>query len=436
MNNSFGGGIRPPEHKHITADKPAVTIKAPEKVVIPLIQHIGEICTPLVKAGDRVLLGQKIGDVNGLGAPIHASVSGIVKAVEERPHQNGSDVLSVIIENDMLDMPQKKQGISDRARNLTADELIRIVREAGIVGMGGAAFPTDKKLISGLGAVDTVIANACECEPYVTCDDALLRSFPEQVTGGLGTVARILSPKRIVIAIEDNKPQAIDAIKLQAKNCKGIEVVVLNSRYPQGAEKQLIKAVTGREVPSGKLPKDAGCLVLNAATCAAIYKAVHNGEPVIDRMVSVTGDAIKAPANYIVRIGTSFQHLIECAGGVIDASLIIAGGPMMGVTVSDVNVSVMKGTNSVLCLKSTPEIPENPICIRCGRCVEACPVNLMPLMLNRAVLENSVRQMRTYNLMDCIGCGCCVYVCPGKIPLVQRFRRGKSVLKEKADSEA
>ena len=430
MKRLFFGGIHPQYQKELSTGSSDYTVIAPKQVVIPLLQHIGAPCKPLVNVGDRVLRGQKIGDGEGLCVPVHASVSGTVAAIEERPHPSGRRVLSIIIDNDFQDelqlMPVRPLEEMDR------DEILAVIREAGLVGMGGAAFPGNVKALSSMGKVDTLIANACECEPYITSDDSLLRMKPESILKGMLILARVLEPDRIILAVEDNKAQAIEGIRKLQASYPQIELAVLPTRYPQGSEKQLIQAITGRQVPGGKLPVEVGCAVFNVSTFGAIYRAVSKGIPLTQRLVTVSGETVNKPQNFIVRIGTPFQELIAAAGGMNDKTeRVISGGPMMGVAQTDLSVPVIKATNSILCLpKDKNGAAENPVCIRCGKCVEVCPMCLQPLYLYRFEKAGDVQALERLNLLDCIECGCCAFTCPGKLPLVERFRKGKQMLRE------
>jgi electron transport complex protein RnfC len=300
--------------------------------------------------------------------------------------------------------------------------------------MGGAAFPGNVKALSSVGKVNTLIANACECEPYITADDSLLRTQPEQVLEGMLLLSQILKPDRIVLAIEDNKPESIQNVKDLLGVFKGVELVILPTLYPQGAEKQLVQAVTGREVPPGQLPSSVGCAVFNVSTFAAIYRAVRLGRPLYQRIVTVSGEAITEPQNFAVRIGTPLRELIEVAGGLNEKTeRVISGGPMMGIAQSDLSAPVVKATNCVLCLlKDENGAAENPVCLRCGKCVEACPMRLQPLYLYRYVNANRLDQLDKLNLMDCMECGSCAFTCPGKLPLVEKFRLGKKMMREAA----
>ena len=426
MKRLFFGGIHPKYNKEMsTAGKELRTI-TPAQVVIPMQQHIGAPCTPLVQVGDLVKLGQKIADGEGLCVPVHASVSGKVIAIEPRPHTSGREVLAVVIENDFQDTAVTAPIPETR------DQILSAIREAGIVGMGGAAFPGNVKALSAMGNVDTVIANACECEPYITADDSLLRTNPEQVLEGMMILHDLLTPEHLVLAVEDNKSEAIGKVKALLPQYPAIELKVLPTRYPQGAEKQLIQSVTGRQVLPGKLPVSVGCAVFNVSTFAAIFRAVRQGTPLTRRIVTVSGEAIDTPRNFIVPIGTSFHDLLEAAGGLNEKTeRVISGGPMMGFAQSDLSVPVIKATNSVLCLlKDKNGAAENPVCLRCGKCVSVCPMRLQPLYMYRFVNAGQLSELERLNLMDCMECGSCSFTCPGKLPLVESFRKGKKMLRE------
>ena len=432
MKRLFFGGIHPKYNKEMSTKITDFVEIKPKQVVIPMVQHIGAPCTPLVNVGDRVLRGQKIGDGEGLCVPVHASVSGTVIAIEPRPHTNGRMINAVVIENDFLDEVGPANPITGSLDEVETDTILHNIREAGIVGMGGAAFPGNVKALSAMGNVDTLIANACECEPYITADDSLLRTQPERVLEGMRIMKRILNPNRLVLAVEDNKAKAIEILRGYQKDYPEVEIAVLPTRYPQGAEKQLIQALTGREVEPGKLPVSVGCAVFNVSTYAAIYRAVREGIPLTKRIVTISGEAIAQPQNFYVRIGTSFHDLIEVAGGLHDKTeRVISGGPMMGFAQSDLAVPVVKATNSILCLlKDLNGAADNPVCIRCGKCVDACPMRLQPLYLYRFQKAGNLKELERLNLMDCIECGSCSFTCPGKLPLVERFRKGKQMLRE------
>ncbi len=430
MNKLFFGGIHPKYNKEMSTQTANFQIITPKQVVIPLRQHIGAPCQPLVRVGDPVLRGQKIGDGQGLCVPVHASVSGTVVAIEPRPHPGGGLVDAIVIENDYKDTPVEVTP-GDPSK-MTDDEILHRIREAGLVGMGGAAFPGNVKALSSMGKVNTLIANACECEPYITADDSLLRSTPEQVLRGMQILAGILKPERTVLAVEDNKAAAIEKLRPMLPRFAPVELVVLPTRYPQGAEKQLIQSVTGRQVPAGQLPVSVGCAVFNVSTFAAIYRAVELGLPLTQRIVTVSGEAIGQPQNFIVRLGTTFHDLIQVAGGLNEKTeRVISGGPMMGIAQSELSVPVIKATNSVLCLlKDQNGAAENPVCLRCGKCVTVCPMRLQPLYLYRFTNARRVEDLKRLNILDCMECGSCAFTCPGKLPLVEKFRQGKKLVRE------
>ncbi len=434
MKSLFFGGVHPEGRKELSASAPLTAMALPAQAAVPLRQHIGAPCKPLVAVGETVCMGQKIGDGEGLCVPVHAPVSGVVEAIEDRPHPGGGTCPAIIIKNDFLDTPHHSLKPHANPEQLAPAELVSILRESGLVGMGGAAFPTDIKSKTGMGYTGVLILNACECEPYITADDALLRARSGDVLRGLAVLARILNPDQTVIGIEDNKPEAAAILRETLKDIPGVELRVLPTRYPQGAEKQLIQAVTGRQVPSGGLPKDVGCAVFNAATAFAAYRAVYEGMPLIERVVTVTGEGVKEPRNLIVRVGTSFQEVIGTAGGLgDDVWKVLSGGPMMGVAQGDLSVPVTKAVNAVLCLSSAQNGESaHPVCIRCGKCLEVCPMGLEPLYLYRYSNAGDLDALKRLHLTDCIECGCCAYACPGKVPLVQGFRAGKRAMKEGA----
>ena len=429
------GGVHPKDNKWYASERPTQEFPAPDILVIPMSQHIGAPCKPLVKKGDHVTVGQKIGDNEGLCVPVHASVSGMVKAVEMRPHTSGTTMMSVVIENDHQEEPSP--DIRPRSREAVSkmmpEELMAIIREAGIVGMGGAAFPTHVKLSSGIGKVDTIIVNASECEPYITADDRLCREYPGELLSGLQVIMKILGLKTACIAMEENKPQAAKSLRRAIDPRSGIVVELLPTKYPQGAEKQLIKAITGREVPSGGLPAAVGCAVFNAATCKAIHDAVYEGMPLIRRIVTVSGDIVMAPKNLLVPIGTSFNDLLEAVGHSENPYKVLSGGPMMGAAQYDLSVPVIKGSNAVTILgKANKYNVEHAKCLRCGKCVDACPMHLMPVLMYKSLYSGSIEEMKNTHMMDCIECGCCAYTCPACVPLVLAFRSGKHRIRDAA----
>ena len=427
----FFGGVHPKENKHYSENQRIQAFPAPDILVIPMSQHIGAPCRPLVKKGDLVTKGQKIGDNQGLCVPVHASVSGKVKSVEMKAHTNGTTVTSVVIENDHLDTlcEDCKPRTKEEVDALTPEELIGIIREGGVVGMGGATFPTHVKLSGGIGKVDTIIVNAGECEPYITSDDRLCQEMPEELISGLQVIMKIFGLSEAHIGIEDNKPEAIRQLRRAAIDT-GVIVDVLPAKYPQGAEKQLIYAVTGREVPSGGLPAAVGCAVFNAATCKAIHDVVYNGMPLIARVVTVSGDIVMEPKNLMVPIGTSFNDLFEAVGTSENPYKVLSGGLMMGAAQYDLSVPTIKGVNAITILGHKNKFSvEESRCIRCGKCIDACPMKLMPVLMYKAMQSGSIEEMQDTNLMDCIECGSCAYTCPASVPLVLGFRSGKHIIR-------
>ena len=435
MVRKFFGGVHPKGYKALTSQQAVQAFPEPDLLVIPMSQHIGAPCQPLVKKGDTVTVGQKIGDNQGLCVPVHASVSGTVKAVEKRPHTSGTMMMSVVIQNDHQQTlcPDIQPRTAEEVKALTAEQLIGIIREAGIVGMGGATFPTHVKLSGAIGKVDTVIVNAGECEPYITADDRLCREMPEKLVSGLQIIMQILGLNHAHIGIEDNKPEAIEALRRVLDPAGGIYLEVLPAMYPQGSEKQLIQAVTGRQVPSGALPAAVGCAVFNVATCKAIHDAVYEGMPLVKRIVTVSGDICMEPKNLLVPIGTSFNDLLEAVGHSEHPYKVLSGGPMMGAAQYDLAVPVIKGSNAVTILsRKNKYAVEQSRCIRCGKCIDVCPMHLMPVLMYKAMFTGDPEEMKSVNLMDCIECGCCAYTCPACVPLVLAFRSAKHKMREAA----
>jgi len=436
MKQMFYGGVHPAEHKEATEQKPIQPLaNAPAQVVIPMSMHIGAPCKPVVQKGDTVTVGQKIGETAGLGAPIHASVSGTVVAVEPRPGTGGTPTLSVVIENDFQNTLCPDCKPRENVDALTSQEIIDIIREAGCTGMGGAGFPTHVKISSAVGKADTIIINGAECEPYITADHRLMLEHGEKIIGGVRFIMKALQLDHAYIGIEDNKMNAVNHLKELVGGAKDITVQALRTRYPQGAEKQLIQAITGREVPPGKLPADVGCCVFNAATTAAIYDAVVLGQPVYQRVITVTGSAVKNPVNLLAPVGTPFSHLIEEAGGFNGTpARVISGGPMMGFAQYDMSVTMGKASNCVLCLskEDLPATSANPTCIRCARCVNACPFSLMPAAIEKAYKAGNVDALKALKVNLCMECGCCAYVCPAKRNLVSVNRLAKKMIVERS----
>lgn len=433
FTNQFKGGIHPPYNK-ITSGETVKTMPADQQMVYPVSQHIGAPCHPLVKVGDDVRIGQKIADCEQfVCAPVHATVSGKVTAVELRAHPTMGQTMSIVVENDFEDrMDPSIENISRDYTTMDAAEIIGYVREAGIVGMGGAAFPTHVKMKSALGKVDTVIINAAECEPYLSSDHRVLLENTAEFSEGVKIIRHAMGVRRVYIGIEANKPDAISRL-YRAFRKTGIKIVVLNTKYPQGSEKQLIKAVTGREVPSGKLPADVKCCVFNVDTAVAIYRAVAKGYPLMRRIVTVAGNAISAPGNANVRLGTSVRSVLSFFGlRENDLKKLIMGGPMMGNALYDLDVPVVKGTSGLLgfTAEQVVEDQHRNACIRCGRCITVCPMRLTPVYLNLHAMRGEYDACEKLSVLDCMECGCCSYTCPAKLPLLQRIRVAKQKVRE------
>lgn len=430
---TFKGGIHPPDKKELSKDKIISPAKPPKRVVIPLVQHIGAPCKVAVSVGQEVKKGEVIGSPEGfVSAPVHASVSGKVVAVGEFPLASGRMVTSVVIEND-----GKEEWIALKDNpdylSLSPEALKAKVKDAGIVGMGGAAFPTHVKLSPPKEKpVDVVVLNGAECEPYLTADYRLMVERPKEVVEGLRTLMKIVGVSRGVIGIENNKPDAIRAMEQAVAGDPAIKVCALEVKYPQGAEKMLIKAAVDREVPARGLPMDAGVVVQNIGTAVAVYEAARYGKPLIERVVTVTGEGIWEPKNLMVKIGTITTDLIEeCGGFKTEAAKVISGGPMMGFAMYSLEVPVTKGTSGVLVLPEEGVMHAEDFgpCIRCGRCIEICPMNLMPSMLSVLAERGFYEEAKEYNLFDCFECGSCTFVCPSKRPIVQLVRLAKSQVK-------
>jgi electron transport complex protein RnfC len=430
---TFKGGIHPPDRKELSKGAALVRAKVPKTIVIPLSQHIGAPCSATVEIGQEVKMGQVVGKADAfVSAPVHSSVSGKVVAIGQFPNAMGRMVPSVVIENDGQDTWAELQESADYI-NMEPDAIKAKISDAGIVGMGGATFPASVKLSPPKEKpIDTLILNGAECEPYLNADYRLMIERPSDVLEGLKILMKLLGVEKGYVGIESNKPDAVE-IMGQAARGTGIKVVDCEVKYPQGAEKMLIKAITGREVPSkGGLPMDVGSVVHNVGTAVAIFEAVRYGRPLIERVVSVTGKGINEPRNLLVRVGTMISEVIdECGGLTDDCVKVVSGGPMMGFAMGTLEMPVTKGTSGILCMvEGETEGSENyGPCIRCGRCIDACPMYLMPQMLSILSEAGFYEECKEYNLFDCFECGSCTYVCPAKRPIVQFVRLAKSQTK-------
>ena len=428
--DGYYGGVHPAERKEFAEHIALARFPEPDEVVIPMSQHIGAPANPVVKVGDYVKVGQLIGEAAGfISAPVHASVSGTVTAVEPRLHPiQGVPAMAVVIKNDGKNAMDESVKACAPLDTLSPDEIIEIVKNAGIVGMGGAGFPTYVKLKPGK-PIDAVLINACECEPLLTADHRVLLEQADEVIFGLQAILKAVGAPKGVIVIEDNKPDAIELMTAKTAGLENIEVVTARTKYPQGAEKMLIKRVLGRKVPSGGLPADVGAVVSNVSTAKAVCDAIQTGMPLIERVVTVTGERIARPGNYIVKVGTSVQSLIDYCGGLTgDDVTVKLGGPMMGFAQADRNVPILKSSNGVICFDTDHTEPVE--CIKCGRCVDVCPMELAPLYFQKYADEGNIEGLKFKNIFDCMECGCCEYICSSKIPLVSKIKAGKKAVKE------
>ncbi|MCR5415563.1 MAG: electron transport complex subunit RsxC [Pseudobutyrivibrio sp.] len=428
---TFKGGVHPYDGKDLSKDKPIKELKPQGIMVYPLSQHIGAIATPVVSVGDTVLRGQKIAESAGfVSANIYSSVSGTVKAIEPRRVAVGDMVDSIVIESDGKFIETGFEACSDYTA-LTKEQIIEKIQNAGIVGMGGAGFPTHVKLSpKNPEKIEYIIANCAECEPYLTSDYRSMVEEPEKLIEGLKIVLQLFPNAKGILAIEDNKSDVIASLSKKVEGESRIEVVPLMTKYPQGGERQLIYACTGRAINSKMLPADAGCIVDNVATINAIYTAIVEGKPVMDRIFTISGDSVADPCNFKICIGTSFKEILEAAGGyTTEPEKLIAGGPMMGFSLFDIDIPSTKTTGGLLCL-SQDEVSkyETTACINCGRCVEACPENLIPSRLAKFSSHGDKEQFEKWHGLECIECGSCSYVCPARKPLAQSVKTMKKMV--------
>lgn len=426
----YYGGIHPTEHKELSEHLSPVSFPDPVTVVIPTTQHLGAPANAIVEVGQVVKLGEKIAEAGGvISSNIHASVSGTVVAVE--PRFNAAykkDILSIVIQSDGKNTLHESVKSAGKLEDLTSDEIIEIVREKGIVGMGGAAFPTAVKL-KAPKPIDVVILNGCECEPILTSDHWVMNNYADEVIYGLKAMMKASGAPKGIIALEDNKEDAVEILQEKTDGMDDIEVVVAKTKYPQGAEKMLIKRVLGVEVPRGGLPMDVGAVVANVSTAKAVSDAIQTGMPPVERVVTVSGEYIKSPGNYIIKNGTSIKSIIEHCGGITDDDVTVkVGGPMMGVIIDNYNTPVLKSTNGIIAVETQHK--EAVECIKCGRCMDVCPMELRPLYYAKYATQENWEGMKAQNINDCIECGCCEYICASKIPIVERIKMGKTAVRE------
>ena len=430
---TFHGGVHPAEHKELSKESPLTQLLPKGELVYMTNQHIGKPASPVVKKGDRVLAGQIIAEAGGfVSANIVSSVSGTVKAVEPRKNASGGSAMAIVVENDGEYTLAEGVGVECDTNGLTGQEILSKVQKAGIVGMGGAGFPTHVKLtVKTPEKIDYVIANGAECEPYITCDDQLMRTKAAEIVEGMEYMLRLFPNAKGVVVVENNKPEAIAAMEQACQGHDRVYVQPVKTKYPQGGERSLITVITGKHLKLGMLPADAGCVVDNVATIYAIYRAVKCNEPLMERGFTVSGDAVQNPGNFIVKIGTSHQELVDACGGFKqDPKKVLSGGPMMGFAMTGLEAPICKNNNALTCLTvDEVEIAEGQMtaCLRCGRCSRACPLGLSPQLMQVAAIRKDYDRYehKLYGL-DCIGCGCCTYGCPAKRPLMQLFKTTKA----------
>ncbi|MCD6379156.1 electron transport complex subunit RsxC [bacterium] len=436
MAKGFFGGIHPDYHKEMASGKPIKVMPLPEQLIVYFSQNLGAPSKPVVKVGDEVKKGQVIAQAGGfVSSSVHSPTSGKIKSIGFYPSPVGTEMEAAVIipdgEDEWVEGCNKERDISA----LTPDEIKSIVSDAGIVGMGGATFPTHVKLSPPKDKpIDILILNGAECEPYLSSDHRLMLEKAEEILEGASLLARAINVDNIVVAIEKNKPDAIKKMESLTVGMDGFRVEAMEVVYPQGAEKQLIYSITGRKVPTGGLPMEAGALVQNVGTCFAAFEAARLSRPLLQRVVTVTGNGIKEPGNILARVGTSFRDIVEFCGGMSkDTAKVISGGPMMGVAQYSLDSAVSKGTSGIVLLKDDEVAQyENNPCIRCGRCLTVCPMNLNPSALGIFAERMRYEEAEEYNVMDCIECGSCAYVCPSKRPLVQHFKRAKAEIRKRS----
>jgi electron transport complex protein RnfC len=432
---TFRHGVHPPELKELTEHIRIQRMPYPDEVVLPLRQHTGKPAKLIVRVGERVERGDKIADADGfISAPVHASASGVVEEIGIWPHPDGTYDTAVRIKVDPYSAQAARPRLVPEWEGLTSEQIRQAVQDAGVVGLGGAAFPTHVKLAPPKDKkIEVLILNGCECEPYLTTDHRTMVEYPERVHTGVRIMMRCLGVDRAMIGIEKNKPDAIEALSATLPQDLDVTVHPLTVKYPQGAEKMLIEALTGKEVPSGKLPLDAGTVVQNVASVATIAEVFETGLPLVERIVTITGHGIRKPSNLIVPVGTKLRDLLEmCDGMTEDAFEIVFGGPMMGAAQANLDVPMLKGTTGVVVLtESQCKSSHSYSCIKCGHCLDSCPVFLNPQLLGSLAKAERWEEMEENHLMDCMLCGCCSYTCPSNIPLSQMFQMAKAALRKR-----
>jgi len=432
---SFRHGVHPPEHKELTSRLPVRRLPFPDEIVLPVRQHAGKPAAPIVKVGDRVERGDMVAAADGwVSVPIHASASGTVTEIGLWPHQDGSYETAIRIAVDPNSAQAPRSRMIPDWRGLEPQAIVAAVQQGGVVGLGGAAFPTHVKLSPPADKpINAIVINGCECEPYLTTDHRAMVDFPERVHQGIRIMMRVLGVDRVLVGIEKNKPDAIARMRETAPKDLDVEILPLRVRYPQGAEKMLIEALLAREVPSGGLPMDVGVIVQNVGSVASIAEIFETGLPLIERVVTVTGHGVKKPGNLIVPVGTKIGDLIAACGGLTaDAREIVSGGPMMGASIANLDAPVTKGTTGIVALRDVDceERAQQP-CIRCGHCLDACPVFLNPQVLGKLAVNSRYEEMADeHHVWDCMLCGCCSYVCPSHIPLSQLFAASRTALRK------